>query len=315
MEFAKETETQTQPSLKEDNQNDDEELRLAPDTLDILKGLLKEKNVEIEKEGEEGVKEGLANLFGTVSDSDDDEVTTLIESYTRKGESANPKVLNLNLVGQRHSLWGNRLWNAARYLADTFDNASFEMSGKTTLELGSGAGLPSLICALRGAESVVITDYASTVDTALVDNIQKNIDMLRPYFPEGTSVHAQGLIWGYPPEPILNCLEPSGERKFDLIILADLLFNHSEHTKLLETCDACLSDNGVIWVTYGHHVPQKAHKDMKFFELAVAEPFNFISEKIDEQQWRDIIEEHDGLDQARGVVYTYHLRRRKNNDS
>ncbi|CAM9529542.1 unnamed protein product, partial [Heterosigma akashiwo] len=310
-----------------------------------------------------------------------------------------PKVLNLNLVGQRHSLWGNRLWNAARYLADTFDNASFEMSGKTTLELGSGAGLPSLICALRGAESVVITDYASTVDTALVDNIQKNIDMLGPYFPEGTSVHAQGLIWGYPPEPILNCLEPSGERKFDLIILAGgrinsfrapgqmgrgildptkaaqssyelsffatsmvrdailgdepldvpghrgaeqaeagaeaeaagpgglqghvvdvcvalyLLFNHSEHTKLLETCDACLSDNGVIWVTYGHHVPQKAHKDMKFFELAVAEPFNFISEKIDEQQWRDIIEEHDGLDQARGVVYTYHLRRRKNNDS
>mmetsp|Transcript_33633 Transcript_33633/g.44383 ORF Transcript_33633/g.44383 Transcript_33633/m.44383 type:complete len:320 (-) Transcript_33633:95-1054(-) len=291
-------------------EEEEEELSFAPDTLNALKEFLQDKQVETKGETERDIREGLATLFQNDSDSDSEgEVKTLIEGYERKVEGVEPKYLALNLHGARHSLWGHRLWNAARYLADTFDDPNFDLRGKTTLELGAGAGLPSLICALNGAETVVITDYASAADTALVENLQKNIDMLRPQIPDNSKVFAHGYIWGYPSEPLLEYLNPSG-RKFDMIILADLLFNHSEHEKLLQTCDACLSEDGTIWVTYGHHVPHKAHMDMKFFEYATQEPFNFVSEKIDEIQMKDIIEENDGLDHIRGVVYTYHLKRK-----
>lgn len=40
------------------------------------------------------------------------------------------------------------------------------------LELGAGAGLPSLICALNGADQVVVTDYP---DSDLIDNLRYNI--------------------------------------------------------------------------------------------------------------------------------------------
>lgn len=41
------------------------------------------------------------------------------------------------------------------------------------LELGAGAGLPSLVCALNGASQVVVTDYP---DAELIENLQYNID-------------------------------------------------------------------------------------------------------------------------------------------
>jgi predicted nicotinamide N-methyase len=40
------------------------------------------------------------------------------------------------------------------------------------LELGAGAGLPSIVCALSGAKQVVVTDYP---DAELVENLQYNI--------------------------------------------------------------------------------------------------------------------------------------------
>ena len=41
------------------------------------------------------------------------------------------------------------------------------------LELGAGAGLPSLVCAINGASQVVVTDYP---DADLVENLQYNVD-------------------------------------------------------------------------------------------------------------------------------------------
>ena len=43
------------------------------------------------------------------------------------------------------------------------------------LELGAGSGLPGLVCALLGAEVIVITDYP---DSDLIDNLQHNIEYL-----------------------------------------------------------------------------------------------------------------------------------------
>ena len=47
------------------------------------------------------------------------------------------------------------------------------MKDKTVLELGAGAGLPSLVCAFKSAAQTVVTDYP---DADLIENLRYNID-------------------------------------------------------------------------------------------------------------------------------------------
>jgi predicted nicotinamide N-methyase len=54
-------------------------------------------------------------------------------------------------------------------------HASTVVHEKTVLELGAGAGLPSMICALNGAARVIVTDYP---DVDLIDNLRFNINSL-----------------------------------------------------------------------------------------------------------------------------------------
>ena len=50
---------------------------------------------------------------------------------------------------------GHLLWNAGRVVSEYLeDDAARLIEGKDVLELGAGAGLPSLICAGRGARTV-----------------------------------------------------------------------------------------------------------------------------------------------------------------
>lgn len=66
---------------------------------------------------------------------------------------------------------------------------------------------------------VVLTDYP---DQALVDNMAYNVAQ------NGVEAHiaVRGYIWGRPVEPLLEPLSPGAQ--FDLILLSDLVFNHSE---------------------------------------------------------------------------------------
>lgn len=65
------------------------------------------------------------------------------------------------------------LWNAGRTISDYLEiHASSLVQGRTVLELGAGAGLPSIVCAINGAAQVVVTDYP---DVDLVQNLEYNI--------------------------------------------------------------------------------------------------------------------------------------------
>jgi nicotinamide N-methyltransferase len=61
-------------------------------------------------------------------------------------------VIDLRFVG-KHSLWGHRLSNAGKVMAEYVDNQAI-VGGKKILEVGCGAGLPSLIATLQGAGKV-----------------------------------------------------------------------------------------------------------------------------------------------------------------
>jgi nicotinamide N-methyltransferase len=64
------------------------------------------------------------------------------------------ETLTLRLVGH-NPLWGHHLWNAGLVISGYLEtHATRLVRGKTVLELGAGAGLPSMTCALRGASKV-----------------------------------------------------------------------------------------------------------------------------------------------------------------
>lgn len=171
----------------------------------------------------------------------------------------------LRLVGQ-NPLWGHLLWNAGQVIARYIeDHASHLVKDKNVLELGAGAGLPSLICALHGAKRVVVTDYP---DQDLIENLQYNINhsIAHPYQQK---VVAQGYLWGNDTTALQDAVE-SGSGGFDLLILADILFNHSEHEKLASTLSQTMRRDPAsrALVFFTPYRPWLLQKDLNFFGVA-----------------------------------------------
>ena len=138
-------------------------------------------------------------------------------------------------------------WNAARAFATYLDQNSLLYRHQSVLELGAGGGLPGIVTAKNGARKVisygydqhvqdaltlvtlqvVLTDYP---DAELLENLRYNVqanvpDTLRHL------VDVEGYIWGQQVSPLLDLLPDSAVQSgkgFNLIILSDLIFNHSQ---------------------------------------------------------------------------------------
>jgi EEF1A N-terminal glycine/lysine methyltransferase len=172
------------------------------------------------------------------------------------------------------------------------------------LELGAGAGLPSLVAAVLGARMVVVSDYP---DQPLVDNLQHNIDACS-FLQNKINVVAEGYLWGSSPQNLTKHLQRDDEG-FDLLILADILFNHSEHGKLLLTVRECLkkSPESTALVFFTPYRPWLLDKDLAFFDLA--REAGLQVEKICEQVMDKVMFEHDRGDETlRKTVYGFQLK-------
>jgi nicotinamide N-methyltransferase len=156
------------------------------------------------------------------------------------------------------------------------------------LELGAGAGLPSLVCALNGAARVVVTDYP---DAELIDNLRYNIDHCE-LLSTPPSVVAEGYLWGAPIQDIVQHL-PGDDKAFDVLILADLLFNHSEHAKLIQTVQLTLKkgSGSKAYVFFTPYRPWLLQKDLAFFDLA--RDAGFVVEKTFEKVMDKVMFEED----------------------
>ncbi|KAA8566806.1 hypothetical protein MFRU_054g00030 [Monilinia fructicola] len=218
------------------------------------------------------------------------------------------QTLTLHLVGH-NPLWGHHLWNAGRIISNYLEENPSLIASKTVLELGAGAGLPSLTCASLLAKKVVVTDYP---DVDLIVNLRKNISVFYEQFPElrvhdEESLVAEGYCWGADPSPLLSLLPlQDKEAGFDVLILADLLFNHSEHTKLLESIKKTLkkSKDSTALVFFTPYRPWLLEKDMAFFDL-VREGGMTVEKVLEEKMEKVMFEKDRGDEELRRTVFGF----------
>lgn len=177
--------------------------------------------------------------------------------------------ISVRLLNRHHSLWGDKLAEAGKICASIILDKLYnvDVENKTVLEVGAGAALPSMCCCMKGAKNVVATDYP---DENLVDNIRFNM-----------SKYANGKVTGFKfgasPEPLM---EMNGGEKFDILILSDVIFNHTVHKELMKSVADLLKDDGYALVLFTHHRTHLVKEDLAFIEIAERD-FGLSWEEID----------------------------------
>lgn len=216
------------------------------------------------------------------------------------------QTLTLRLVGH-NPLWGHHLWNAGRLISNYLEKKPSLITNKTVLELGAGAGLPSLVCGVLGAKKVVVTDYP---DPDLVENLWKNIDACGVGGNDSKEkrIVAEAYCWGADPNALLAHLPSSEAAGFDVLILADLLFNHSEHGKLVATIQATLAkkEDAKALVFFTPYRPWLYEKDMAFFDLAREKGFS-VEKVLEEKMEKVMFEKDPGDEELRRTVFGYEV--------
>lgn len=121
--------------------------------------------------------------------------------------------------------------------------------------------------------------------------MQYNIDHCS-LLPKQRNIHATGHLWGASTDD-LTCHLAQPTDGFDLLILADLLFNHSEHKKLITTVQKTLreSKGSLALVFFTPYRPWLLPKDLAFFDLA--RESGFVVEKIFEKIMDKVMFEED----------------------
>ena len=131
-------------------------------------------------------------------------------------------------------------------------------------------------------------------DLDIIQAMQKNVDGLEEGV-KGTEgrVRVKGFVWGGDVAPLKEELGPEGEAGFDVLILADLLFRHTEHGNMIKTIREALrrSKDSTAYVVFTSYRPWLRHKDLAFFD--VAREAGFVVEKVLEERLEKPLFEDD----------------------
>ena len=247
-------------------------------------------------------------------------------------------IITLHLVGASPTE-AHHLWNGAKIITEYFEDDPSRVKNKNVLELGAAAGLPSLVAGIMGARKVVMTDFP---DPDLVANMQRNIDEEcdKGQWCEGQElllgqrIDAMGFVWGGDPEPLLARLNSTHDdrdggaastssssrqrqqqkqqqqtTKFDVLILADLLFRHNEHGSLVKTIKETMarSPASVAFVFFTSYRPWKQDKDMAFFDVARTSGFE-VAQVVERKLDRPLFEDDPGDLDVQKTVKGFEIR-------
>lgn len=153
------------------------------------------------------------------------------------------------------------------------------------------------MCALKGAKTVVVTDYP---DPDLVENLRINAAACQEIMRadsasrslSSSSLHADGYQWGADPSVVLKYLDDSRDG-FDVLILADVIYNHPQHHNLIASVQKTLkrSRDAVALVVFTPYQPWLLDKIAAFFPKA--EEAGFQVTKLFEKMLEKVLFQDD----------------------
>ena len=111
----------------------------------------------------------------------------------------------------------------------------------------------------------------------------------------------EGFLWG----DAQRITELTQSGKYDIIFLADVIFNHSEHQNLLVSCKEMLKEDGYVLTTFSHHVTRFADRDLEFFNVAKAIGFEY--DLVYKERWDEMFPEDSGPLDLRQTVNCFKL--------
>lgn len=164
-------------------------------------------------------------------------------------------------------LFADDVWPGARALSDYLDAHAGELcTGRSVLELGAGAALPSLCACKLGARICVATDYPGT---DVVENISRQF---AANGIETSQAVARAFVWGEDTAPLLEISKGDG---FDTVLMSELLWKDTKalHAALLGSLKTLLAPRGIALISVVHR-PTATHRvddDLEFFRLASRE--------------------------------------------
>lgn len=175
--------------------------------------------------------------------------------------------------------------------------SDFNVAGKSTVELGAGTALPSIMSALLGARRVAVTDYPSP---EVLETLRKNVATLtQPQFsPMGRIVAAlderpdemktgdknvgrknievHGHGWG----ELSGSWEQENQHAFDRVFAADCLWMPWQHENLRASISWFLGEDADAraWVVAGFHTGRENMRG--FFEKDALRKHRLVIERI-----------------------------------
>ncbi|KAJ5564095.1 hypothetical protein N7513_000337 [Penicillium frequentans] len=191
-----------------------------------------------------------------------------------------------NDVDDSRKLFAHFVWNSGLVVAEGVENADilqtedtavtetqlesiniWNVKGESVLELGAGAALPSLICALANASKVTATDHPSSpaLTGTIAFNMEHNLSKRTPR--PSTEVSIYPHEWGV----LTDTFAEQNKGGYSRIIAADCFWMASQHENLTRTMQWFLAPGGKVWIVAGFHTGRPIVAG--FFEKALNNGF------------------------------------------
>lgn len=187
----------------------------------------------------------------------------------------------------KKTLFATMIWHGARALSKYLvSEVSDSVKGKSVIEFGSGAGLPSLICNKLGASVVTSSDYpAPSVIQNLRTNALRNVvnvcsikgttDDNSNFVNDDTvagndrrlvekKFHILEHTWG---EDVASLLQPLNGGLYDTVIASECLWKSDTHENFAKSIDNVLKPGGTAYLSFSHHIPGLENNDLSFFDI------------------------------------------------
>ena len=222
-------------------------------------------------------------------DDDSDHIDNIQEISLGDGYCFKLSVSEDEFNNGKKSLFATHIWSGSIKLAEKLILHGESIQGKSVLEFGAAAGLPSLVCGRLGAQLICSSDYPSS---SVMHNLEQNIvrnascsednkDRAAPPHEVGTSFvmrpkhHTVEHIWGESVEPLLAVNQ---QLRYDVLVAAECIWKQSSHDVFIMSIINTITKGGHLFLSFSHHIPGREQDNYNFIDQLYKKGFSLTFE-------------------------------------